>query len=417
MIVDVKVPEAGESISEGVLLEWHKQSGDFVKMDEPLYELETDKITMTVVAETAGQLAVQVEAGERVVMGQVVGTLDPARSGDLQPQIASAVEEGAGAEAVDEGAESPTLADHAPSVRRMLAEYGVAPGEVDGTGKGGRLTKEDVLRVVNAGQSAPVAAKAPPLAAEPGAAAIADIPAQPGPRQPGPRQTRQPMTPLRKRIADRLVQSQQTAAILTTFNEVDMSAVVAIRARYRDAFEKKHGVRLGFMSFFVKAVVDALQAVPALNAQIDGDEIVQNHFFDIGVAVGTEHGLVVPVIRDAEKISFAEVELKINDFALRARQRKLELHELAGGCYTISNGGVYGSLLSTPILNPPQSGILGLHAVKKRPIAVGDEVEVRPMMYLAQSYDHRIVDGSKAVTFLKRVVECIEDPERMMLGI
>jgi 2-oxoglutarate dehydrogenase E2 component (dihydrolipoamide succinyltransferase) len=225
------------------------------------------------------------------------------------------------------------------------------------------------------------------------------------------------MTSLRKRVAERLVKSQQTAAILTTFNEADMSAVMALRARHRERFEQKHGIRLGIMSFFVKAVVDALRTVPALNAQIDGDEIVQNHFFDIGVAVGTEQGLVVPVLRDADRLGFAEIELKIADFARRARERKLELAELAGGCYTISNGGVYGSLLSTPILNPPQSGILGLHAIKKRPVAVDDRVEIRPMMYLAQSYDHRLIDGSEAVVFLRRVVECVENPERMLLDI
>ncbi|MBN2490331.1 MAG: 2-oxoglutarate dehydrogenase complex dihydrolipoyllysine-residue succinyltransferase [Planctomycetes bacterium] len=302
------------------------------------------------------------------------------------------------------------MEDHAPSVRRMLQEYGIDPSSIAGTGKDGRITKEDVVRVLNTGKVAPP----PPPPASPPPSAPASAPPAPAA---GARQTRRPMTSLRKRVAERLVKSQQTAAILTTFNEADMGAVLALRARYKERFEKRHGIRLGIMSFFVKAVVDALQTVPALNAQIDGDDIVQNPFFDIGVAVGTEQGLVVPVLRDADRLGFAEIELKIADFARRARERKLELAELAGGCYTISNGGVYGSLLSTPILNPPQSGILGLHAIKKRPVVVDDRVEIRPMMYLAQSYDHRLIDGSEAVTFLKRVVECVENPERMLLDI
>lgn len=422
MIVDVKVPEAGESISEGVLLEWHKKNGEFVKADDPLFELETDKITMTVAAETNGEIAIQVDAGERVVMGQVVATLNTEKSGDVQPQLAGVGPETAGTETgaamVSTG---PRFEDQAPAVRRMLAEYEIEPGTVTGTGKGGRITKEDVLQVLNAGNVAAAEAAPGPdrpatPASDPVEAAATPAPSVGDDGAPA-RQTRTPMTPLRRRIAERLVQSQQTAAILTTFNEADMSAVMELRQRWKETFEQKYGIKLGFMSFFVKAAVDALHAVPALNAQIDGGDIVQNHFYDIGVAVGTEHGLVVPIIRNADRLSFAEIELKIADFAGRARTRRLELHELEGGSYTISNGGVYGSLLSTPILNPPQSGILGLHAIKKRPIAVGDRVEIRPMMYLAQSYDHRLVDGSEAVTFLKRVVECIEHPERLMLQV
>jgi len=412
MIVDVKVPEGGESISEGVLLEWHKRTGEFVKPDEALFDLETDKITMTVVAETTGQILIRVQAGERVVMGQVVATLDTEASGDLLPQLAGAAASAAGeeaAETVEPADPRPRFEEQSPSVRRMLAEYNVEPGSVAGTGKGGRITKEDVVEILNAGDPGPEVSA--PAAGPP-------VPAAPPPAAEGEeRRTRTPMSPLRKRIAERLVQSQQTAAILTTFNEADMSAVIELRRQYKETFEKKHGVRLGFMSFFVKAVTDALAAVPAVNAQIDGDDIVQNHFYDIGVAVGTEHGLVVPVIRDADKLSFAEIERRIADFAERARDRRLELHDLAGGCCTISNGGVYGSMLSTPILNPPQSGILGLHAIKKRPVAVEDRVEIRPMMYLAMSYDHRLVDGSEAVTFLKRIVACVENPERMMLDI
>jgi 2-oxoglutarate dehydrogenase E2 component (dihydrolipoamide succinyltransferase) len=451
MIVDVKVPAAGESISEGVLLEWHPKSGDLVQADDPLFELETDKITMTVAAETAGQITIQVEVGERVVMGQVVATLDtektgatgktgkasevaapaPAAVGDKatasggEPErVAAEVTTGTKAAATTGGTDgtSPAIdpGEQSPSVRRMLAEYQIQPGSITPTGKDGRITKEDVVKVLNAGDVA-AAGPATPTPAGPATPTPAAGPASGGPAGEPPaiaeRQTRQRMTPLRKRVAERLVKAQQTAAILTTFNECDMSAVMALRKRHQESFEKKHGVRLGFMSFFVKAVVDALQRVPRLNAQIDGDDIVQNHFYDIGVAVGTEQGLVVPVIRDADRLGFAEIERVIGDFAERARTRKLELGDLTGGCYTISNGGVYGSLLSTPILNPPQSGILGLHAIKKRPVAVDDRVEIRPMMYLAQSYDHRLVDGSEAVTFLKRVVECIENPERMMLDI
>jgi 2-oxoglutarate dehydrogenase E2 component (dihydrolipoamide succinyltransferase) len=425
MIVDVKVPEAGESISEGILLEWHKKSGEFVKSDEPLFELETDKITMTVAAESDGEINIQIDAGERVVMGQVVATLDTEKTGDVQPQLAGAgVDAAATEEAAPAGAADrtgPKFEDQAPSVRRMLAEYEIEPGSLAGTGKDGRITKEDMVKVLNVGHVATRGSREPSRVEEaPPSRVESPLSApSPAPDDDGAvvRQTRTRMSPLRKRIAERLVQSQQTAAILTTFNEADMSAVIDLRQRWKEPFGEKYGIKLGFMSFFVKAVVDALQTVPALNAQIDGDEIVQNHFYDIGVAVGTEHGLVVPIIRDADHLSFADIELRIADFANRAKGRRLELHELEGGCYTISNGGVYGSMLSTPILNPPQSGILGLHAIKKRPVAVDDRIEIRPMMYLAQSYDHRLVDGSEAVTFLKRVVECIENPARLMLEI
>ncbi|MBN2492191.1 MAG: 2-oxoglutarate dehydrogenase complex dihydrolipoyllysine-residue succinyltransferase [Planctomycetes bacterium] len=419
MIIDVRVPEAGESITEGVLLEWHKQTGEPVHADEPLFELETDKITMSVAAPADGELTIGVGAGERVVMGQVVATIDTARrvaAAAVAPERGAATELSAEpvrlrAEARPAAAASSTLEEQPPSVRRMLLEHGLDPGAVVATGKAGRLTKEDVVRALEAGKVAPAPAT-PPAPVTPPAAPPAPA-TEAGPS----RQTRRPMTPIRKRIAERLVASRQTAAILTTFNEADMSAVQALRARYRERFEQEHGVRLGLLSFFVNAVVDALRAVPALNAQIDGDEIVQNHFFDIGVAIGTEHGLVVPVLRDADRLSFGEIERRIADFARRARERKLELGELEGGCYTLSNGGVYGSLLSTPLLNPPQSGILGLHAIKKRPVVVDDRVEIRPMMYLAQSYDHRLIDGAEAVAFLRRVVECVEEPERMWLDI
>ncbi len=401
MIVDIKVPEAGESISEGVLLEWHKKDGDPVRVDEPLFELETDKITMTVVSETAGLLSIRVGEGEVVTMGQVVATLDTEKVG------AQLVEAAPGAPAAVP-ADPPTseLEELAPSVRRLVREHQIDPSAIAGTGKDGRLTKEDVARALTSSKPA-----SPAETAEP----VTPVAAIPGDAL--PRQTRKPMSPLRMRIAERLVNAQQTAAILTTFNEVDMSGVMNLRKRYKETFDKKYGVRLGFMSFFVKAAVDALKTVPALNVWIDGEDIVQNHFYDIGVAVGTEHGLVVPVIRNADRLSFAGVETAIADFAERARTRKLDLDEIMGGSFTVSNGGIYGSMLSTPILNPPQSGILGLHAIKKRPVVVDDAIEIRPMMFLALSYDHRLVDGSEAVTFLKRIVECIEDPERMMLDV
>jgi 2-oxoglutarate dehydrogenase E2 component (dihydrolipoamide succinyltransferase) len=315
---------------------------------------------------------------------------------------------------LSKGADLPPLS---PAVRRMVEEHGLEPGKIAATGKGGRITKGDVVAHL---ESTPAEApEAPKAAAKPEAAApVAPAgKAVPTRAEEVGRETRVALSPLRQRITERLVQVQQTAAILTTFNEVDMSNVMAFRAKHRDKFEKQFDVRLGFMSFFVKAAVDALRTVPQLNARIEKDEIVYQHYYDIGIAVGTEQGLVVPVIRNADQLSFAEIEKRINDFADRAGKRRLKLEELIGGCFTISNGGVYGSLLSTPILNPPQSGILGMHRIQKRPVVVNDEIVIRPMMYLALSYDHRIVDGAEAVTFLKRIVECIDDPERILLEV
>jgi 2-oxoglutarate dehydrogenase E2 component (dihydrolipoamide succinyltransferase) len=410
MIVDVKVPEVGESITEGVLVSWSVEEGDVVAADDPLFELETDKITLTVQAQEGGKVQILVEAGEKVTVGQVVAKIDTAGAGEAKE---AALEPG-------KPAPDPNLDQLAPAVRRLVAEHGLDPAAITGTGRDGRLTKEDVLTHLQRAQQVarppaattpaekPTAPKAPP--ARPPAAPKAP----PADRS----QTRRPMSSLRQRIAQRLVEAQHNAAMLTTFNEADMSAVMALRAEHRAAFEERHGVRLGFMSFFVKAAVDALGRAPVVNAQLDGDTIVENHYYDIGVAVATDAGLVVPVIRDADRLGFAELELAIADFAARARERRLELSELTGGTFTISNGGVYGSLLSTPILNPPQSAILGLHAIKRRPVVVeGDRVEVRPMMYLALSYDHRLVDGKEAVTFLKRIVECIERPERLLLEV
>jgi 2-oxoglutarate dehydrogenase E2 component (dihydrolipoamide succinyltransferase) len=410
MIVEIKVPEVGESITEGVLVEWAKEDGALVAVDDPLYELETDKITLTVQAERAGRLSIQVEAGATVQVGQVVATLDTEAATEAKSQAVAPAEPApqtpgpplAPASGLLQAKSK--LTDLSPAVRRLVAEHGLDPGQIQGTGRGGRLTKEDVLR--HLGQ-----ANEPPDSVAP----AQDLPKELVASE--RRQVRRPMSRLRQRIAERLVQVQQSAAILSTFNEVDMSTVMALRKRHQEAFQARHGIKLGMMSFFIKAAVHALQQVPQINAQVDGDTVVENRYYDIGVAVGTDAGLVVPVIRDADRLSLAGIELTIADYARRARDRKLELSELMGGTFTISNGGVYGSLLSTPILNPPQSGILGMHGIKKRPVVVDDQIVIRPMMYLALSYDHRIVDGQEAVTFLRHVVQCIENPEKIMLEV
>jgi 2-oxoglutarate dehydrogenase E2 component (dihydrolipoamide succinyltransferase) len=427
MIIQVQVPQVGESITEGVLVEWSKQDGERVVRDDALFTLETDKVTMTVNAEHTGRLKILVPAGTTVKIGQVVAEVDTDAAeakAEAVPQTSGpAFHPIAGAPQAREKLAHADLQELAPSVRRLVQEHDVDPRAVEGTGRDGRVTKGDVLAHVTKAeapaptpkQEVPVKLAAPVAPAAPAAPKRLDVVRTTEDVQ--ARQTRTPMTPLRQRIAERLVQAKNETALLTTFNEADMSQVMALRARYKDAFQQKHGVALGFMSFFVKAVVDALQVVPQLNAQIQGDEVVQNHFYDIGVAVGTERGLVVPVVRDCDQLSFAGVEKAIAALAKKVKDKTITLPELSGGVFTISNGGIYGSLLSTPILNPPQSGILGMHAIKKRPIAVGDDVVVRPMMYLAMSYDHRLVDGREAVTFLKRIVDCIEHPERLLLEI
>lgn len=422
MIAEVKIPEVGESITEGILVEWLKKDGDFVNEGEEIYELETDKITLAAPAEVGGRLVVKVEAGTTVEIGQIVATIDTdavatesSSDNTVEALEAPPLSPPAGMEQVREkSAPSPNLDDLSPAVKRLVAENSLNPADITGTGKDGRILKGDVLQFIESqADQKTVIAPPPPIQA-----------AQPKPitkpiQDPSARQTREPMTSLRARIAERLVQSQQTAAILTTFNEVDMSAVMETRSKYKELFKDRHGVGLGFMSFFVKAVVDALKTYPKVNSQIDGADIVHNHYYDIGIAVSSERGLVVPVIRDADKLTFAEVEQQIAEYAAKARDRKLTLDELQGGVFTISNGGIFGSLLSTPILNPPQSAILGMHTIKRRPIVVdnSDTVEVRPMMYLAMSYDHRLIDGSESVIFLKRIVECIENPQRIMLGV
>ena len=416
MIVEVKVPEVGESITEGLLVEWSQGDGAQVQYGDPLFELETDKITLTVSAEQGGQLSILVAAETEVTVGQVVGKIDTAQAAEPVkvevpqtpgPPIAPQSGVTMAYQTLDTAKAHGTEA-LSPAVRRLVAQHELDPGQLQGSGKGGRVTKQDVLQHL-AAPPAPAAAAAAHAAPE-------DAAAQPRVAAPARPETRTRMSRLRQRIAERLLSAQQNAAILSTFNEADMSSVMDLRSRLKEAFVQRHGVKLGLTSFFVKAVVDALVTVPALNGRIDGDEIVQPEYYDIGVAVGTPQGLIVPVLRDADQLSFAEVELAIADYARRARERKLTLNELSGGTFTISNGGVYGSLLSTPILNPPQSGILGLHNIKQRAVVVDDEVVARPMMYLAVSYDHRLVDGEQAVTFLRRVVECIEDPERLMLG-
>jgi 2-oxoglutarate dehydrogenase E2 component (dihydrolipoamide succinyltransferase) len=422
MAVEVKIPEVGESITEGFLAEWLQPDGTVVAVEDPLLVLETDKITMNINAEHAGKLTIIVAEGETVEVGQVVASIDtdvavtaaastempaePAPEPAAPPPVASPAEASASAVAV-----SPDHSGLSPAVQRLVLEHDLDPAAIEGTGKGGRVLKGDVIRFLES---------APAEAAAPKAAPAVEEPERPRPQPvalPDQRQSRAPMSRLRQRLAERLVEVQQTAAILTTFNEADMSRVMALRSEYKEEFKKRHDIGLGFMSFFVKATVDALKTVPGVNAYIDGDEIVTNHYFDIGVAVSTDKGLVVPVVRDADRLSMAEIESSIADLAQRAQERKLELSDLTGAVFTISNGGVFGSLLSTPILNPPGSAILGMHAIQRRPVAVGDEIAIRPMMYLAMSYDHRLIDGREAVTFLKRIVECIEDPERMLLEI
>jgi 2-oxoglutarate dehydrogenase E2 component (dihydrolipoamide succinyltransferase) len=404
MSIEVKVPAVGESITSGVLSLWHKQTGDIVGEGEALFTLETDKISTEVPATGSGKLQIQVDTGQEVKIGQVVALLDDSVRAPAQSAKQSAPAEATAAPVAQES--NLTLS---PAARRIVEEEKVNPAEVSGTGKRGQVTKSDLVQYLES-KNAPLSPTQPdaqPAPASPTAAAP--------PSDFSSRTTRRKMSPLRKKIAAQLVMAQQNAAMLTTFNESDMSAVMQLRSQYQESFQKRHGVKLGFMSFFIKAVVDALQSVPAMNARIDGDDLIENHYYDIGVAVGTPRGLVVPVVRDADKKSFAELEKEVAAYAGKARDGKLGLSDLTGGVFTITNGGIYGSLLSTPILNPPQSGILGMHKIQNRPIAIGEKIEVRPMMYLAVSYDHRVVDGKEAVTFLVRVKDCVEAPTRLLL--
>jgi 2-oxoglutarate dehydrogenase E2 component (dihydrolipoamide succinyltransferase) len=430
MATNIVVPALGESVTEATVAKWTKAVGDPIQRDEPLLELETDKVTLEVYASTSGRLGeIRAPAGATVEVGAVLGVIAdgadgvaaaPAGAAPAAPKAPAPVPAPAASEPAAPAATASPAAPaapapaipapvspelQAPSVRKIVAESGIDITGVQGSGKDGRLIKADAAALAEIARETRKAAAAPaPIAAAPAA-----------PRAPHEREERVHMTRLRKRIAERLKQAQNSAAMLTTFNEVDMSRILALRNAYKESFEKRHGVKLGFMSFFVKAAITALKEIPAVNAEIDGDDIVYKNYYDIGVAVGTELGLVVPVVRDADRLGFAEVEKKIAELGKRARDGKLTIEELTGGTFTISNGGVYGSLMSTPILNPPQSGILGMHKTMPRPVAVGDKVEIRPMMYLALSYDHRVIDGREAVTFLVRLKECIEDPERILL--
>ena len=405
MTIEIRVPALGESVTEATIAKWFKQVGDAVAADEPLCELETDKVTVEVPAAAAGVLTdIAAESGATVEIGSLLGHINEGAAAKAKaPAAAKSAAAPAANPAPAAAAPAPSaVAPVLPAARKLAEEQGVDTAAIAGTGKDGRVTKGDVLEAL-ARPAAPPSVKAP--AAPTGSRPFAD------------REERVRMTRLRKRIAERLKEAQNTAAMLTTFNEVDMSHLMAARSQYKDSFEKKHGVRLGFMSFFVKACIVALKELPAVNAEIEGDDLVYKNYYHIGVAVGTPQGLVVPVVRDADRLGFAEVEKTINDLGKRARDGKLKLDELQGGTFTISNGGVYGSLLSTPILNPPQSAILGMHKIQERPMVVAGKVEVRPMMYLALSYDHRVIDGREAVTALVRIKECIEDPQRILLDL
>lgn len=398
---EIKIPSVGESITSATLGAWHKADGEYVHAGEVILTIETDKITTELESDRSGALHHLAAVGDELAIGAPVASIDesataPANAAPAAAAAAPAKEEAASASAPVAASETSTV-KATPVARKVAEGEGIDLSRVSGTGTGGKITKADVLDAASAKPTEPTA---PVVEATVGAK----------------RTTRKKMSPLRRKIATHLVNAQHEAAILTTFNEVDMSAVMDLRKRLQDDFTARNGVKLGFMSFFIKAVVEALKSVPAVNGRIEGEEIVENHFYDIGVAVGTEKGLIVPVIRDCDQKSFAQIEKDIVDYATKARDGKLGLPDLQGGVFTITNGGIYGSLLSTPIINPPQSGILGMHSIQQRPVAVDGQVVIRPMMYLALSYDHRLVDGKEAVTFLVRVKQCIESPERMLLG-
>ena len=419
-IVEVKVPQLSESVAEATLLSWKKKAGEAVAIDEVLIEVETDKVVLEVPAPSAGVLAeIVMPDGSTVTSGQVIARIDSAGvAGAVAPAAVSAP---AAVPAPAAAAASASKSGVAmPAAAKLMADAGLSAGDVSGTGRDGRITKGDVLGAVEAAAKRPAA----PAPAPAQAAAAAARPALPEVKAPidlaalsGRPEQRVPMSRLRQRVAERLVQSQSTAAILTTFNEVNMQPVMDMRNRYKDKFEKEHGVKLGFMSFFVKAAVAALKKYPVVNASVDGNDIVYHGYFDIGIAVGSPRGLVVPILRDADQLTFADIEKKIADFGKRAGEGKLGLEELTGGTFSISNGGVFGSMLSTPIINPPQSAILGIHATKERPVVENGQIVIRPMNYLAMSYDHRIIDGREAVLFLVSIKEALEDPSRLLLDL
>ena len=454
MEIEIKIPSVGESVQEAVLVEWYKKDGDEVQKDEPLFVIETDKVTLEIVAEASGILKILIREGETVSIGAVVGSIDVKEVSEAEPESAAPEEEPekevseAEPEAApqekepEEKMERPqavpkkpetSVASKAaseeltaekkpadgpkilsPSVRRLVSEKNIDIADIIGTGPGGRVTKGDVLLYLEQASSDASMKPASHVDVEKVADSKSEIPEKTV-TDDDEDVTRKPMTPMRRRIASRLLEAKHSTAMLTTFNEIDMSAVVELRQRRRDSFKERHGVKLGFMSFFVKASVGALKQFPRLNAEIDGEEIVLKHYYDIGMAIGAEDGLVVPVLRDVERMSFAEIEQAILEYADKAKEGSLMLEDLRGGTFTITNGGVFGSLLSTPIINPPQVAILGLHKIEKRPVVSDDEIVIRPMMYVALSYDHRIVDGREAVQFLVRIKELIEDPEALLL--
>ncbi|MCB0413333.1 MAG: 2-oxoglutarate dehydrogenase complex dihydrolipoyllysine-residue succinyltransferase [Bdellovibrionales bacterium] len=412
MKAEVKVPAVGESITEATIAEWNKQNGDYVERDEVLLTLETDKASVEVVAEQAGVLNIQIQEGETIDIGTVIATIDT----DASAPAGASKTESAPSPSANNAPPSPTassdksihpdLKNHlSPAVNKLVHEKGLNPQSIEGTGKDGRLTKADAMNA----QAAPKAEAKP----------APQMTSLPTPSFGAPEQSseRKPMSTLRKKIAERLVSAQQTAAILTTFNEVDMSHLMKLRKQYKDQFKEKHDVNLGFMGFFVKACIEALKTFPAVNAFIDGNDMIYNHFHNVGIAVGTPKGLMVPVIKNADYLSLSQIEQSIRHYALKARDGKISIDDLSGGTFTISNGGVYGSLMSTPILNPPQSAILGMHKIEERPVVIDGKIEIRPMMYLALSYDHRVIDGAESVQFLVRIKECIEDPTRLLLEV
>ncbi len=430
MTIEIKVPVLGESITEATVGRWFKKPGEVVKADEPLVELETDKVTVEVPAPAAGVLGdILATQGATVAIGSLLAALNEGGSAvapapDAAPPLQkaeAAPKPAAAAKPAPAKAASAATPPPAPAARKVLAEAQIAPDAIAGSGRRGQVLKEDALAAVAAKKPAPAPSPAPQAERRESPSTPVPVPIQElrvptTMGEPG-REERVKMSRLRQTIARRLKDAQNTAAMLTTFNDVDMSAVMALRAQYKDLFEKRHGVKLGFMGFFVKACVQALREIPAVNAEIDGDDIIYKNYYHIGVAVGTDRGLVVPVLREADRMSLAETEVTIAEYGRRARDGKLSIEDMQGGTFTISNGGVYGSMLSTPILNAPQSGILGMHRIEERPVVKNGQIVARPMMYLALSYDHRVVDGKEAVTFLVRVKECLEDPQRFMLEL
>ena len=448
MALEIKIPNVGESVQEAVLAQWYKQEGDYVLKEEPLFVIETDKVTLEVPAEASGRLHILAAEGETLPIGAVVGSIDteavaekPDKKPDKKQETGKPAQSPKGLNTavpqapeikktqIPSSAETVTETPQLlPSVRRLVVEKGIDVNQITGTGPGGRITKGDVILYLESGhhpavQTEPATGASMPFSSSDKGSDFQQHPDQTTKEAPPcvlPGQetvTIKPMTPIRKRIAERLLSAKQNTAMLTTFNEIDMSHVMAIRNRYKDAFFEKYKVRLGFMSFFIKAVVEQLKETPDMNARIDGDNIVYHHYYHIGVAIGAERGLLVPVIRNADQISFAQVEAAIVEFVEKINANRIQLEDLEGGTFSITNGGIYGSLLSTPILNMPQSGILGMHKVEDRPVVVENEIKIRPMMYVALSYDHRIVDGKTAVTFLRRIKEFIENPERIMMEI